>query len=432
MKVTHLGASTIIVEHKKKKILFDPWLDDGIVYGSWFRWPPSKILPQQIGKLDYIIISHIHEDHCSAGTLKYLDKNAEVIIMDRNPNFVKKFLDYNKFNFKKIHLVKPYEIKKIFLDLYVSFVEADEENYFSYLIDSGIILKSNDNVLYNSNDCLPTAKAIKFIKENFKQVDLALLPYTGVSGYPNCYLNLTHKQKIKEAKRITIERLKLLKNTAKKINPKLIMPFADQFVIGGKNFYLNKYSPHPPSIKFVEDYFKANSEFKFLLLNINQSYDLKTHKKFPKNKFKSYSNKERNIFIKKISKNLYDHEKIKLNQAISEERLLQHACERLFAEQKKQNYKTNWNLLFDIKDKDESKKFLIDLNNSKLTKLNGSFPKANDKPSLTMIIEKDVFVMLLLGHMSWNMADGAFFILYNRVPNKFDPKLYAFINYLKI
>ena len=52
---------------------------------------------------------------------------------------------------------------------------------------------------------------------------------------------------------------------------------------------------------------------------------------------------------------------------------------------------------------------MIDLNNSKLTKLNGSFPKANDKPSLTMIIEKDVFVMLLLGHMSWNMADGAFF-----------------------
>ena len=36
MKITHLGASTIIVEHKKKKILFDPWLDDGIVYGAWY------------------------------------------------------------------------------------------------------------------------------------------------------------------------------------------------------------------------------------------------------------------------------------------------------------------------------------------------------------------------------------------------------------
>ncbi len=432
MKITHLGASTIIVEHKKKRIMFDPWLDDGIVYGAWYRWPPSKILPQQVGKLDYIIISHIHEDHCSAGTLKHLDKNAEVIIMDRRPNFVKKFLDYNQFNFKKVHLIKPYEIKKVFSDLYVSFVEADEENYFSYLIDSGIVLKSNDKVLYNSNDCLPSTKAIKFIKDNFKQVDLALLPYTGVSGYPNCYLNLTHKQKIKEAKRVTIERLKLLEDTADKIKPKLIMPFADQFVIGGKNSYLNKYSPHPPSIKFVSDYFKRKKDFKFLLLNINQSYDLKKNKKSPNKKFKSHTNKEREIFIKKISKVQYDNDKVKLNQAISEERLLEYASKRLFAEQLKQNYKTNWNLLFNIKDKDESKKFLIDLNESKLKKLNGSFPKTNGKPCLTMNIDKDVFIMLLLGHMSWNMADGALFILYNRVPNKFDPKLYAFINYLKV
>ena len=56
MKITHLGASTIIVEHKKKKIMFDPWLDDGIVYGAWYRWRPSKSAPTYIGKLDYIII----------------------------------------------------------------------------------------------------------------------------------------------------------------------------------------------------------------------------------------------------------------------------------------------------------------------------------------------------------------------------------------
>ena len=432
MKITHLGASTIIVEHKKKRIMFDPWLDDGIVYGAWYRWPPSKIKPDQIGKLDYIIISHIHEDHCSAGTLKHLDKKAEVIIMDRRPNFVKKFLDYNRFNFKKIHLVKPYEIKNIFSDLFVSFVEADEDNYFSYLIDSGIILKSKDKVLYNSNDCLPTSKAIEFIKKNFNQVDLALLPYTGVSGYPNCYLNLSHKQKKKEASRIAKERMELLKKTAERIKPKLIMPFADQFVIGGKNSYLNKYSPHPPSIKNVADYFKKNKDLKFLLLNINQTYDLAKNKKFPNETFKSFTNIDREKFIKKISKEKYDNDKIILNEAISEERLLEYACERLFSEQKRQNYKTKWNLIFDIKDKNESKKYLIDLKSSKLQKLNGSFKNMNKNNSLTMFIEKDVFIFLLLGHMSWNMADGALFILYKRVPNKFDPKLYAFINYLKV
>ena len=58
--------------------------------------------------------------------------------------------------------------------------------------------------------------------------------------------------------------------------------------------------------------------------------------------------------------------------------------------------------------------------------------KKSKEPCLTMSMDKDVFVLLLLGHMSWNMADGALFILYNRVPNKYDPKLFAFINYLKV
>ena len=49
-----------------------------------------------------------------------------------------------------------------------------------------------------------------------------------------------------------------------------------------------------------------------------------------------------------------------------------------------------------------------------------------------MFIDKDVFILLLLGHMSWNMADGALFIMYKRKPNLMDPKLYAFINYLKV
>ncbi len=433
MKITHLGASTMIVEHKKKKIMFDPWLDDGIVYGAWYRWPPSKISPTSIGKLDYIIISHIHEDHCSPGTIKHLDKNAEIIIMDRRPNFVKKFLDYNKFKFKKIHLVKPYEIKKIFSDLEVAFVEAEEDNYFSYLVDSGIILKTKDKVLYNSNDCLPSTKAIEFIKDKFKKVDLALLPYTGVSGYPNCYLNLSHKEKIKEAKRISVERFEILKKTAHAIKPDLIMPFADQFVIGGKNSYLNKYSPHPPSIKYVADYFKNDKSLNFLLLNINQSYDLNKKTKKPNVKFKSHTSKERETFIKKISKAKYDHEKIKLSEAISEERLLNYACSRFFGEQKRQNYRPDWKILFKIKDQNGGKKFLIDLKRSELKKLEDVFEIEKTKePCLTMSMDKDVFVLLLLGHMSWNMADGALFIMYNRVPNKYDPKLFAFINYLKV
>jgi UDP-MurNAc hydroxylase len=40
--------------------------------------------------------------------------------------------------------------------------------------------------------------------------------------------------------------------------------------------------------------------------------------------------------------------------------------------------------------------------------------------------------MLLLGHVSWNIADAALFLDYERVPNLYDSQLYVYLNYLKI
>ena len=78
-----------------------------------------------------------------------------------------------------------------------------------------------------------STKAINFIKDKFKKVDLALLPYTGVSGYPNCYLIYRMKKNLKKRKGFQLRGLKS-KKTAQAIKPDLIMPFADQFVIEEK------------------------------------------------------------------------------------------------------------------------------------------------------------------------------------------------------
>jgi UDP-MurNAc hydroxylase len=91
MKLLNIGGATAIVEHNGKRILFDPWMDDGIFHGSWYHYPPAQVGIEDLGKLDYIYISHIHEDHCSAGTIKHLNPDAEIIVMDRCPrvrNFI--------------------------------------------------------------------------------------------------------------------------------------------------------------------------------------------------------------------------------------------------------------------------------------------------------------------------------------------------------
>jgi UDP-MurNAc hydroxylase len=36
--------------------------------------------------------------------------------------------------------------------------------------------------------------------------------------------------------------------------------------------------------------------------------------------------------------------------------------------------------------------------------------------------------MLLIGHMSWNIADAALFLGYERLPNMYDPSVYVLLN----
>ena len=434
MKIKNIGASSAILESNGKRILFDPWLDDPIVYGSFFHWPPLKMSVSDIGKIDYVYISHIHEDHCSPKTIKHLNKDAEIILMDREPkisNYVKNFLKFNNFEFKKIHLIKPYTKKKISENLEVSFVEADENHIYNYMIDSGIIIKMDDVVVYNANDCSPCDKAIKYIKNNYKKIDLALLPFCGGSGYPNCYTNLSHEEKMIEAKRIKSQTYETFRKTAKELMPKWTMPFADQFVIGGKNSDLNKYSPHPPSPQDLKNYFKNKENINFLLLNSGQTFDFKTETKAPNEDFIIYSEKDREKYINKLSNvTKYDHEHFELSSSISVYRLVEYASKRMFSMQDKYKYFPEWKILFEINKKNGTSYYLIDLKNKKVSEIES---KNNLKePYLIMSMTRNFFILLLLGHISYNMCDGAFFINYTRVPNKYEPKLYTFLNFFRI
>ena len=83
MKITNIGGATAILEHAGKRMLFDPWLDDGIFHGAWYHFPPLGMSISDLGRFDYIYMSHIHEDHCSAGTIRHLNPDAEIILMDR-------------------------------------------------------------------------------------------------------------------------------------------------------------------------------------------------------------------------------------------------------------------------------------------------------------------------------------------------------------
>lgn len=430
MRLTNIGGATAILEHDGKRMLFDPWLNDGIFHGAWYHYPPVAAGIEDLGRFDYVYISHVHEDHCAIGTIERLNRDAEIIIIDREPNLVRKFLDNHGLAFKKIHLVKPYHATPIAPGLTVDMLEADPAHEANYLIDSALVLDWDGFVLYNANDCPPCEGALAYLQQNYPKVRAALLPYTGGSGYPACFTNLSHEQKLAEKRRIYEEGLRRFVDTVQALSPDYAMPFADQYVVAGSRSHLNAYLPHPPdgagAIDALEE---IGLGAKALLLNSGQAFDFADGKKSPDVPYRRHSEADRERYVEThLIDKRYDHEAFALDRRVALGRLFNGARARLWSAQKRMDYFPSFTYYIDAPDRGQ--RFSIRLDREKITE--ESCAARCEPPYLRVSAPSTLLALLAVGHVSWNIADAALFLDYERVPNRYDPKLHSFLNYLTI
>ncbi|TFV91758.1 MBL fold metallo-hydrolase [Oxalobacteraceae bacterium OM1] len=430
MKFTNIGGATALLEHKGVRILFDPWMDDGIFHGSWYHYPPVAMPIEQLGHIDYIYISHIHEDHCSAGTLAHINRDAEILLMDREPNLVARFLQANKLHFRKIHLIKPRNPEEIVPGLIVDMVEPDPSDEMARLIDSSLLIAWDGFIIYNANDCQPYAEGMRYIRERYGKVDLALLPYSGGSGYPSCYINLSDEEKLAEKNRIMNMRFASFIDSVRNLQPLFVVPFADQYAIAGSRADLNRFISHPPCPGAVVEAFEAATlPSRLLLLNSAQSFDFSTECKSPDAAYVTHSDEDREAYIAtKRTDAIYDHERLEFGPSVPVLRLLESARARLWQMQERKNYYPDFHWYFDTPDSGE--RFHLALSSPTVTAL----PPGTEyqQPFLRISMPRTLFILMLMGHVSWNIADAALFLDYERVPNRYDPMIYAFLNYLRI
>ena len=82
MKVSFIGHSAILVETKGVTILSDPWWQGPCFGVQWWVYPDPWLAPIETGKLDFIYISHAHQDHLHNGTLSRLPKTAKILVAE--------------------------------------------------------------------------------------------------------------------------------------------------------------------------------------------------------------------------------------------------------------------------------------------------------------------------------------------------------------
>ena len=239
IRVNMIYSACVTIETPDCKILCDPWFTDGIFDGAWYLYSNIKDPFSAIGDCDYIYISHIHTDHYDPVFLrKYFEKFGEklLVIGDFESNYLEKSIQHEGFK---------YQVNKGPLKLGQTVISVfPHETGSPSDIDSACLIEffGEDRVhrVLNINDCIYDPVFLSGF-EKFGQLDVLLLSYTGAGPYPQTYFELDDPELLIAAKSKKDQFIEQYLKIAEMIPSKVRIPFAGQYLLGGKLAHLNSY-----------------------------------------------------------------------------------------------------------------------------------------------------------------------------------------------
>jgi UDP-MurNAc hydroxylase len=252
-------------------ILCDPWVNEGAFLGSWFHWPPiSEELERSFlnEPCEGIYLSHLHPDHYDPKFLQVFSKarpEVPIYIAEFAHSWLKRSVTAVTGGRSKIVEIPSLSEIEVAPGLSLKVFAADtcnpqvcgisvpcQPNPFLRGIDSIGVFSADGNVVVNANDAMGV-QLIPRVAANIGRADLLMGHYGGASPYPQCFPEVEDK---KAAARQVIEvACNSLVTAGNALDVKYIMPFAGQYVLGGKLVNLNADRatlPLDEAVKFIK------------------------------------------------------------------------------------------------------------------------------------------------------------------------------------
>ncbi len=439
MQVKLLRSSTVIIELDGVKILCDPWLTDGEYYGSWSHYPEFKINENlsEINDVDAIYISHIHPDHVSSNTLKYISKEIPVFIHSYSSKFLKKKIELSGFTVKEIeHNCRTNIKKNVFINIFAAddcnpeicgkFFDCTNFNGIkgSNQIDSLSVIENGNKFILNANDCpFELAKIIlPKIKKTYEKIDIFLVGYTGAGPYPQCFENLDLQTKIKRSEE---KKLSFLQNAYEMINtiqPRYFLPFAGTYSLSGHLSKLNNLRG-VASLDEAYDYLenKFNKDItRPIKLNYESTFDLDTGE--TSTEYNRLNSNHYDNYVKSVlGKRDLDYEKLDRPNINELKDLLYLSYNRLLEKNNGINYSTKTNVLIEY-DKNKICKMSLEKNKIEFCNLN----EVENLDFLLMSLDNRLLNLILKGprYAHWNNAEIGSHIKFIRKPDIYERGLF--------
>lgn len=234
MRVTYYGQACTLTEAGGLKILTDPWLTEGAYHGTWFHThilADAGVTPETFPKdIDYLFLSHEHQDHLDVATLKHFRPDLPLLICRFATPKLRNFLQ--GLGFTNIRELPSGE--RLTLENGVSVTIFGTAEYTN---DAAILIEHDGVRMFNETDCKLSFADLERLGS--LSLDLGFYMFSGANWYPMLYgypedvmLDLVRRRR-RTLLRSLLQRVKLTK-------PRFAVPAAGPCtVLDPELFWLN-------------------------------------------------------------------------------------------------------------------------------------------------------------------------------------------------
>ena len=218
MKVKFLGQACTLIETKNERIIVDPWIVGPCNVNTWYTLRRKAAKKSDIPTdVDYIYISHQHEDHFQEETLKEFNKDVPIYICkfptDRFYNAIV------NLGFKNVNELQSWNPEKLSDDLEITSVKNPDLMFE----DSALLIKSKEGTVFCQTDCKMDFDSLK--KVNAAKPDIGFFMYSVANWYPIVY-RYPKEKKNSIVKKRKANKINGFVNYVNVVKPKYAMAYA--------------------------------------------------------------------------------------------------------------------------------------------------------------------------------------------------------------
>jgi L-ascorbate metabolism protein UlaG (beta-lactamase superfamily) len=228
VRIKYVGHACLQIRAGGLTLLCDPWWLGPAYAGQWFQFPPPAFEGVAAEPLDYLYISHGHEDHLHTETLATLPHDATVLVPRLPSTDLRDYLA-NDLGFRRVIELGDGESAPL--------GNGVRATIYINLTDSVLVVRDADGrVLVDANDAVHAAPPVvrrslcERIAEREGPIDYLFCGYGGASFWPNC-VHYATKDDLATARLRERQLVDAFVEAVRIVRPRYAFPFAASFAL---------------------------------------------------------------------------------------------------------------------------------------------------------------------------------------------------------